>query len=52
MSLKKKTIIGVILLGLVDIIIPIPILGIILIYIIFKRPAWFRDAVREIYNER
>jgi putative effector of murein hydrolase LrgA (UPF0299 family) len=51
MSIKTKSIIGVILLGLVDIIIPVPILGIILLYVIFQRPPWFRDVVREIYNK-
>jgi hypothetical protein len=35
---------------LLDIIIPIPILGILLIYIVYDRPAWFMDMVQEIYQ--
>lgn len=52
MSAKTKSIIGVSVLGLVDIIIPVPILGAILMYVILQRPRWFRDTVREIYGER
>jgi hypothetical protein len=52
MSIKTKYLISVILLGLVDIVIPIPILGIILIYVILQKPAWFKNGVREIYDER
>lgn len=52
MSIKTKLFTGVILLSLIDIIIPIPILGIILIYVLFQKPAWFRNAVRDIYKEK
>lgn len=31
-------------------ILPIPILGLILLYIIVFRPLWFRNAVLEIYD--
>ncbi len=51
MRLKTKYLINVILLSLVDIVIPIPILGIILIYVLLQRPLWFKDAVRDIHDE-
>ncbi len=51
MRLKTKYLINVILLSLVDIVIPIPILGIILIYVLLQRPLWFKDAVRAIHDE-
>lgn len=50
MSTKTKFLIILILLGLLDIIIPIPILGIILIYVILQKPDWFREAVRDVYD--
>ena len=34
----------------VDVVIPIPILGLILIYVVLQRPSWFADAVGEIYG--
>jgi hypothetical protein len=37
-------------LGLMDVVIPIPILCIVLIYVICQKPSWFRDMVQEIYD--
>jgi hypothetical protein len=39
-----------VVLCLVDVVIPVPILGLILIYILFRRPPWFMDVVTEIYD--
>lgn len=50
MSIKTKSLIGLILLGIMDAAIPFPIIGAILIYILFQRPLWFRNMVREIYK--
>ena len=50
MSVKTKSLILLIFLGIIDVVIPIPILGIILIYVVLQRPPWFTDIVREIYN--
>lgn len=49
MTLKTKTLIALVGLSLVDAVIPIPILGIILIYVVLQRPTWFLDVVRELY---
>jgi len=51
MSIASKLLISLILLGIIDVIIPIPIVGVILIYVILKKPPWFREMVRAIYNE-
>jgi hypothetical protein len=51
MNIKTKTVIAVIGLGLIDILIPIPILALTILYIIFQRPPWFVDVVREIYEQ-
>ena len=50
MSIKTKTLIFITILCIIDVVIPIPILGIILIYVILQKPPWFTDVVREIYN--
>ena len=50
MSIKTKTLIFLIILGILDMVIPIPILGVVLIYVVFQRPPWFMDIVSEIYN--
>jgi hypothetical protein len=50
MSIKTKSLIFLIILAIVDMVIPIPILGVILIYVVIERPPWFRNVVREIYN--
>ena len=50
MKTTTKIIIQLICLGIVDIVIPIPILGIILIYVVLQKPPWFRDVVDEIYG--
>ena len=50
MNIQYKTILILILLGLVDILIPIPIIGLILIYVVIQKPSWFMDLVQEIYR--
>jgi hypothetical protein len=50
MNIQNKTILILILLGLVDILIPIPIIGLILIYVVIQKPSWFMDLVQEIYR--
>jgi hypothetical protein len=50
MKTTTKIIICLICLALVDIILPIPIVGIILIYVVLQKPPWFRDLVDEVYG--
>jgi hypothetical protein len=52
MTAKMKTLIALIALSLVDMVIPIPILGIILIYVVVQKPAWFTELSQEIYANR
>ncbi len=49
--MKTKLLISLVFLGLVDVVLPIPILCIVLIYVICQKPPWFREMVREIYND-
>jgi hypothetical protein len=50
MSIQTKTLIFLIILGLVDMVIPVPILGLILVYVVTQKPPWFADLVGEIYK--
>ena len=51
MTIKTKTFIALLLLCLVDTGIPFPIIGVILIYVLLKRPPWFKNVAAEIYGE-
>ena len=51
MSLVTKLLVGLIFAGIVDIAIPIPIVGILLIYVVLQKPPWFIELVRNIYAE-
>ncbi|MGA1843344.1 MAG: hypothetical protein ACMUIS_02140 [bacterium] len=48
---KTKSVITLILLGIADAAIPVPVIGILLIVVIYTRPPWFRRVVAEIYRE-
>ena len=50
MSAKTQVLITLSALSIVDIIIPVPIVGLILIYVVLQRPAWFTEMVRDIYG--
>jgi hypothetical protein len=50
MKAKTKILLMLIGLGIVDTVIPVPILAIILITVVLQRPAWFTDMVRDIYG--
>ena len=45
-----KWVIVLLLLMLLDIL-PVPVLGLILLYVLLFRPLWFKHAVLEIYND-
>jgi len=50
MNIRTKSILVLILLGIVDVVIPIPIIGVMLIYVILQKPPWFMDLVKDIYR--
>ena len=52
LNTKSKCLIALILLGIVDTVIPVPILVVILLYVLFQRPPWFKDLVQEIYDKK
>jgi hypothetical protein len=50
MNIRTKSILILCLLGIVDAAIPIPIIGLFLIYVIVQKPPWFAEIVQEIYH--
>ena len=36
-------------LAVIDVVIPVPILALVLIWVALKRPEWFIDLVRKVY---
>ena len=52
MSLTSKAIVGLLLLGVIDAVIPLPIIGFILIYVVLVKPPWFQKAIEDLYEEK
>jgi hypothetical protein len=50
MKTKTKLLLYLLVLCLVDAVIPIPIIGIILLYAMYQKPAWLRELVTDIYS--
>lgn len=50
MSTGIKVVVALILLGIADVVIPVPITGLMLIYVIMQKPAWFLKLVWDIYG--
>ena len=50
MSLRNQYILGLILFAIVDATIPIPFAEIILLYVLIKKPHWFREMVDRVYS--
>lgn len=49
--IETKSIMALILLGILDALIPLPIIGLLLIVVILTKPPWFMDMVNRIYDE-
>ena len=49
-STKTQVLLYLIVLSICDIIIPLPLTAMMLIMVLYRRPQWFRDLVREIYR--
>jgi putative effector of murein hydrolase LrgA (UPF0299 family) len=50
MTFKTQFLIGLVVLSIVDAVIPIPIVGLILIFVILQKPPWFQKLVGELYE--
>lgn len=49
--MRRSVILYLVLLAVVDVVIPVPLLALLLIYVVARRPAWFRELAREVYSE-
>ena len=50
MNKQSKIILTLAALCVVDLVVPIPILGLVLVYVVLEKPVWFRDLVQEVYG--
>jgi hypothetical protein len=50
MDNKTTLLLTLIVLGIVDIVIPVPVIGLILIYVVIQKPPWFIKLVHNIYK--
>lgn len=50
MNIRNKTLLALILLCVVDVVIPLPIAGLVLVYVVVQRPPWFVDLANRIYR--
>ena len=50
MSTKTQVLIYILVMAVFDTIIPIPITALVLIYVLYQKPPWFRALVEEVYR--
>lgn len=50
MKTTNKILIVLVAMALVDILIPVPIAVFLLIYVLYQKPAWFKELVDEVYS--
>jgi len=50
MTLKTQFLIGLIVLSAVDTVIPVPIIGLALIFVLIQKLPWFQKIVNEFYQ--
>ena len=50
MTLKTRLLIGLVVLSIVDAVIPVPIVGLILFFVLLQKPSWFQKLVTELYE--
>lgn len=50
MSLKTQLLIYLLAMAVFDVIIPIPITAMALIYVLYQQPKWFKDWIDTIYR--
>jgi hypothetical protein len=48
--LKGRLVFYLLLLALVDVVVPVPVLALLLLYVVWQRPAWFAEAFRQVYG--
>jgi hypothetical protein len=49
---SKEALVFAILFSVIDIFIPVPVLGLVLIYVLVSKPPWFLALVDDVYGRR
>ena len=49
--LQTNLVLWLVVLALVDVVLPIPILALTMIWVVARKPAWFRRLVRDVYGD-
>lgn len=49
MSSRTKVLLVLLGMALIDTVIPIPIAVLLLIYVMYQKPVWFKELVEELY---
>ncbi len=50
MNYRTKVLVRLISLSILDAVIPVPVIGLFLLYVTIMRPPWFSDLVAQIYD--
>ena len=50
--MRTRLIVYLVLFAVIDLIIPVPILGLVLVYVLVSNPPWFLDLVKDMYQIR
>ena len=50
MKTNRKILIYLIVFAVVDTVIPVPLTALVLIYVLFEKPDWFENLVKQIYH--
>lgn len=50
MNFKTRTLLILTLMSIIDVVVPLPIIGIVLIYVVLNRPPWFLGVLEKIYH--
>jgi hypothetical protein len=50
MKTTTKILIYLVVLAFLDAVIPVPIAALMLIYVLYQKPAWFKDLFNEVYR--
>ena len=48
--MRGRLVFYLVLLAIVDVVVPVPILALILLWVVWQRPSWFADRFREVYG--
>jgi hypothetical protein len=50
MSLRTRYLLWLIVLAIIDTLIPLPLTAAVMIFVVVRRPRWFKDMISDVYN--